>query len=320
MLLLLLQTLATLLHAALIFSGAPLLTGAVNKLHARLLGRRGPPIWQPYVTLQKRIRKTPLVPDNASELYRIWPFACFAAMAAAAMLVPGFCTGLLTAGPADMITIIGVLALARAALLLAALETGFGFGGAGAGRDVLFGIFAEAASMVVVLTLVLIAHNPTIDGIVSAFRAGHIGIQISLGFALAATLAVALTETGRLPVDNPAGHLELAMVHEALLLEYSGKYLALFEYAGTLRLAVWMTLIGTIFCPFGMATAGNILSWPGGLLTWLLKLCAGAVALAAFEVCTAKMRIFRVPEFLGVAILLGLLSAIFLFLAEQISG
>jgi formate hydrogenlyase subunit 4 len=320
MLFLLLQTLATLFHAGLIFSAAPLLTGMVNKLRARLLGRRGPPMWQPYITLLKRIRKTPLIPDNASGLYGVWPFACFAAMAAAAMLVPGFCTGLLTAGPGDMITIIGMLALSRAAVLLAALETGFGFGGAGAGRDILFGIFAEAAILIIVLTLVLIAHNPTIDGIAAAFRTGHIGIQVSLGFALAATLAVALTETGRLPVDNPAGHLELAMVHEALLLEYSGKYLALFEYAGMLRLLVWMTLIGTIFCPFGMATAGDILSWPGGLLTWLLKLGAGSVALAAFEVSTAKMRIFRVPEFLGVAILLGLLSAIFLFVAEKIGG
>jgi formate hydrogenlyase subunit 4 len=311
---------ATLVHVALTFALAPLLLGLVTKLRGRLLGRRAPPPMQPYRDLYRLLRKTTLVPDTATELYPIWPFVCFTAMAVAAMLVPGFCTGLLTANIGDFITLIGLLALARAATMLAGLESGFGFGGAAAARDALFGILTEAALLVVLLSFMLIAHSPTIDGIAEAFRTGHIGISVSLGFALAATLAVALTETGRIPADNPAGHLELAMVHEAMLLEYSGRYLFLFQYAAMLRLLVWMSLIGTIFFPFGMARADHLLSWPGGLLLWLIKLGIMATALAVFELSTAKMRVFRVPEFLGVAMLLGALSGIFLFVAARIGG
>jgi formate hydrogenlyase subunit 4 len=320
LLILLLRLIATLIHAALVFAGAPLVMGVINKCRARLFGRRGAPILQPYVMLLKLIRKTTIVPDTATDFYPAWPYVAFASTAVAALLVPGFCAGLLTRDMSDFITLIGLLAAARAAVMLAGLETGFGFGGAGAGRDALFGIFSEAALLVVILTFVLIAHSPTIDGVASDFRYGHVGIQVSLGFALASAVVVALTETGRIPADNPAGHLELAMVHEAMLLEYSGKNLALFEYAAMLRVMIWMSLIGTIFCPFGLANAANILSWPGGLILWVAKLAAMSAGLAIFEASTAKMRIFRVPEFLGVAILLGLLSAVFLFVAERIGG
>lgn len=311
---------ATVLHAALVFALAPLLAGIVTKLRARLLGRRGPPLLQPYRNLRRLLRKTTLLPEPATELYPVWPFAAFAPLAAAALLTPGFCTGLVTAPAGDFITLIGLLALSRGAVLLAGLETGFGFGGAAAAREILFSVFAEAALLVILISFVLIGHSSTLDGIATAFRGGHIGISISLGFALAAILAVALTETGRIPVDNPAGHLELAMVHEALLLEYSGRYLAVFEYAGMLRMMVWMCLIGTIFLPFGMARAAALLTWPAGLGLWFLKLLGMACILCLFEVSTAKMRVFRVPEFLGVAMLLGVLSGVFLFVAEHIGG
>jgi formate hydrogenlyase subunit 4 len=320
MLALLLRGFASLLHAALMLGLAPLLLGAIAKLRARLLGRRGPPIVQPYRDLSKLIHKTPLIPDTATELYKIWPFVSFGAIAAIAALVPGFALNLITARSSDFITIIGLFALSRAAVMLAGLETGFGFGAAGAGRDALFGIFSEAALLVVVLVFGLIAGDPTVDGTATSFSFGPIGVSVSLGFALAAMLAVALTETGRIPVDNPAGHLELAMVHEAMLLEYSGRYLALFQYTSCLRLMIWFSLIATVFCPFGMAQAGNILSWPLGLAAWLAKLATLAVTLALFEVSTAKMRVFRVPEFLGVALLLGLLAAIFLFVAGRLAG
>jgi formate hydrogenlyase subunit 4 len=319
MVLFILRLLATVMHAAAMFGLAPLLMGVVTKFRARLLGRRGPPLLQPYRDLRKLLLKTPLIPDTATELYKIWPFVAFAAIAAAAMLVPGFALDLLTARAGDFITLIGLFALSRGATMLAGLETGFGFGGAGAGRDALFGIFSEAALLLVVLIFVLITGDPTVDGI-AQYLGVSAGISVSLGFALAAMLAVALTETGRLPADNPAGHLELGMVHEAMLLEYSGRYLALFQYTACLRLLVWFCLIGTIFVPFGMAQAGAILSWPLGLLSWAVKLLGLAAALSLLEVCTAKMRVFRVPEFLGVALLLGLLSAIFLFVAGRLNG
>ena len=316
----LLAMLSTLLHAVLMFGVAPLLFGVIGKLRARLLGRPGPPVTQAYRDLKKLIRKTPLIPDTATQFYQIWPFAAFAATATAALLVPSFTFGMATAAPSDFITFIGLFAIARGATMLAGLETGFGFGGAGAGRDALFGIFSEASLLVLVLAFVLIGHHPTIDGIGTTFRDGHIGISVSLGFALAAILAVALTETGRIPVDNPAGHLELAMVHEAMLLEYSGRYLALFHYTAMLRLITWFSLVGTIFCPFFMGDAALPLTWPIGLLFWLGKLIAGSIALALFEVSTAKMRVFRVPEYLGVTMLLGILSGVFLFVAARLGG
>jgi formate hydrogenlyase subunit 4 len=311
---------ATLLHIALVFALAPLLFGVVTRLRARLLGRRGPPFVQPYRNLRRLLLKTTLVPETATDLYPIWPFGAFAPLAAAAMLVPGFCTGMLTAPVGDFMTLIGLLALSRAAFLLAGLETGFGFGGAAAAREVLFSVFSEAALLVILISFILIAHSPTIDGIADALRAGHVGVSVSLGFALAAILAVALTETGRIPTDNPAGHLELAMVHEAMLLEYSGRFLLLFEYAAMLRLMVWMCIIGTVFFPFYMARGADPLTWPGGLALWCGKLVFLAVALSLFEISTAKMRVFRVPEFLGVAMLLGVLSGVFLFVASRIGG
>jgi len=315
-----LRLVATLLHAAAVFAVAPLLMGAVNKFRARLLGRRGPPFLQPYFELYKHLRKTTLVPETATELFAIWPVAAFLATATAALLVPGFCTGMLTAPASDFITLIGLLALARAATMLGGLETGFGFGGAAAGREALFSVFAEAALLVVVLSFVLLAHSITVDGIAVAFATGHIGISVSLGFALAALLAVALTETGRIPTDNPSGHLELAMVHEALTLEYSGRFLLLLQYTAMLRLLLWMDLIGTIFFPFAMAQADSILTWPAGLVLWLIKLGIMAALLPLFEISTAKMRIFRVPEFLGAAMLLGILAGVFLFVAARIGS
>ena len=320
MFLLLFRFVATLLHAVLVFGLSPLLVGLIGKFRARLLGRSGPPVLQPYRDLRKLILKTPMIPDTATELYKIWPFASFAAIAAASLLVPGFALNLATARYSDFITLIGLFALSRAATMLAGMETGFGFGGAGAWREALFGIFAEAALLIVVLIFVLVTGDPTVDGIAQYFRSGQVGISVSLGFALAAMLAVGITETGRLPVDNPAGHLELSMVHEALLLEYSGRYLALFHYTAALRLMLWFCLIGSLFLPFGMAQAGAVLSWPLGLVIWGAKLCGFAVALGLLEVSTAKMRVFRVPEFLGVAVLLGLLSAIFLFVAGRLNG
>lgn len=309
---------ATLLHAALMFAAAPLLAGLVAKGRAWALGRRGAPVLQPYWHLRKLLRKTTLVPETATELFALWPVAGFLSMAVAVLLSPSFCTGLLTARSSDFITIIGLLALSRAAAVLGGLETGAGFGGAGAARAVLFGLFAEAALLVALLSFALLAHGVTVDGIALAFAQGHIGISVSLGFALAALLAVALTEAGRIPADNPAGHLELAMVHEAMGLEYSGRFLFLLDYTAMLRLLFWMNLIGTIFLPFFMGRAGDVLSWPGGFLVWVVKLGIMAALLPLFEISRAKMRMFRVPEFLGVAMLLGFLASVFLFVAARI--
>jgi formate hydrogenlyase subunit 4 len=313
------STVATLLHALLVLAAAPLATGLVGRLRATALGRRGPPVWQPYRQLRRLLAKTPLAPESTTDLYPAWPFVALAGTLTAALLVPGFSRGLLTAPLSDLITILGLLALARAATLLAAMESGVAFGGAAAARDALFSVFAEAAMLVALLTLALITGSTRVDAIAAALSAAPAGLSVSLGFALLAMLSVALTETGRLPADNPAGHLELAMVHEALLLDYSGRYLALFDYAGMLRLLLWMDLIGTMFFPFGMGNGGQPLSWPLGLLLWAGKTGLLAVGLAGFEISRAKMRVFRVPAFLGLAMLLGVLASLFLFLAATVT-
>ena len=317
---LLLGLLATILHAAMLLALAPLLAGLAETLRARLAGRRGPAATQPYRALRKLLAKVPVVPDNASALYPLWPFVGLAAVAMAALLTPGFCFDMATARWSDLITFVGLLGLARAATLLAGLETGFGFGGAGAGRQALFSLFAEAALLLVVLALALIGHSPTIDGIGAALRGHPPGLSAALGLALAALLAVALAENGRLPADDPAGQRELAMVQNAMLLEYSGRFLALFQYAAMLRLAVWLSLLGAIFCPFGMAEAGAVLSWPLGILSWLVKLAVLVAALALFEVSAARLRVFRVPAFLAGAALLGFLAVAFLFIGRGLGA
>ncbi len=317
---LLLGTLATILHAALMFAVAPLIAGLATKARAGLLGFRGAPLTQPYRALARRVARVPVVPDNASALYQVWPFASLGATAAAALLTPGFCFGMVTARQSDFITFIGLLGIAQVANVLAGLETGFSFGGAAAGRAVLFGLFAMPALLLAVLTLALLGHSATIDGIGNQLSSGHVGVSVSLGFALLAVLAVALTESGRPPADDPAGQAELAMVQNTLLLEYSGRFLALFVYAAMLRLTVWMSLIASIFIPFGMADAGAVLTWPLGLVLWLFKLVLLAAALALFEVTVTRIPVSRIPAFFAGATLLGLLAVIFLLVGRGLGA
>lgn len=320
MILFLLRALASLINAALLFGTAPLLIGLSASLRARLMGRPGPSPFQPYRDLRRLAAKSRLTPETASPLYHALPLAACAATGAAGLLLPGFASGALTADMSDLIGFLLLLALARAATMLAGLESGLAFGGAGAARAGVFGIFADAAMLAITLPLALLAHSANIDAMAVYFGSGAVGLSISLGFALAALLAVALTEAGRLPTDNPGGHLELAMVHEAMCLDYAGPDLALFTYTASLRLMIWASLISAIFMPFGMAHAAALASWPLGLILWAVKLLILVVALGLFEVGVAKMRVFRVPEFLGVAVLLGLLSALFLFVAARIGG
>ncbi len=313
------RLLATLLHAALVFGLAPLLAGLIAKYRARLLGRRGPSVLQPYHELRRLLHKTTLLPETMTELFALWPLVAFSALAAAALLIPGFCTGMLDPSLGDIITLVGLLALARAALLLAGLETGFGFGGATAARIALLSLFAEAILLVVLLSLALATHATTLNGIIRAQQA-HPGAAVSLGFALLSLLAVALAENDRIPAESGGDDQEPAMAHAALALEYSGRYLLLLEYTTMLRLMLWISLIAALFFPFFMARAADPLTWPAGLILWSAKLTVLAAALSLFEVCTARIRLFRVPEFLGLAMLLGILSCVLLFISQQAGG
>ena len=245
---------ALLVHVGLMLALAPLLVGFLRWIKARLLGRVGPPVLQPWRDLRRLARKQPVLAENASWLFRAAPAAGFAATLAAAALVPGFALGMATAPLSDLLAIIGLLALARCVLALAALDIGTAFGGIGAAREMTFASFAEPAMLLVVFTLALLVGTTNLDAIATALREAAVGLRVSLGLALVSILAVAIAENGRIPVDNPATHLELTMVHEAMVLEYSARHLALIEGTAALKLLLWMTLIAAVFVPFGTAS------------------------------------------------------------------
>jgi formate hydrogenlyase subunit 4 len=308
--------LTQILHLALLLAAAPLLTGLLRRCKARLVGRTGPPVLQPYRDLLRLARKQTVLAENASIVFRMAPLTSFAATAAAAALIPSFALGMASAPVADLLVIAGLLAMGRAALALAAMDLGTAFGGIGASREMSFSAFAEPALLLVFLTLMLLAGTTNLDLIASLLRDGSLGLRVSLGLTLVATLAVAVAENGRIPVDNPASHLELGMIHEAMVLEYSGPDLALIEATAALKLLLWFTLTAAIFIPFGIAPGGaGPVAWTLGLGAWALKMLGMVAVLAVFETAIAKMRIFRVPEFLGIAVLLGLLAAVFLFVS-----
>lgn len=308
------------IHATLVLLLAPLLLGWVRWVKARLLGRRGASPLQPWRDIRKLLRKRPVLAEHATIVTRATPHAALAATLLAALLVPGFAAGMVLSPMADLVFLAGLLALARMALALAGWDAGNGFGAMGAGREMLFAPFAEAALLVSLLSLSVLAGGTALDAVSALFREGGQGIRVSLLFALLAILAVAVAENARVPVDNPATHLELTMVHEAMILEASGRHLALWEMQAAVKLLLWMALLLAVFLPFGTAPAGaGPLAWAGGLLLWAGKLMLLGTALAVFETGIAKMRVFRVPEFLGAALLLALLAAALLFVSTGLA-
>ena len=312
--------LTQLLHLALMAAAAPLLLGGTRWVKARLVGRRGASPLQPYRDLARLLRKRPLLAENASPVSEAAPVVALAASLFGVALVPSFAHGMALAPVADLLLLAGLLATARVAMALAGMDVGTAFGGLGAAREMSFAVFAEPALALSVLVFAILAGGTNLDAIVVAFREGGLGLRVSLALVAVALLAVALAENARIPVDNPATHLELTMVHEAMLLEASGRHLAMWEYGAALRMLLWLALIGAVFLPFGAAPAGaGPLAWVLGLLVFLLKTGAMAVALAVFETAIAKMRVFRVPEFLGVAVMLALLAAALLFVSTGLA-
>jgi formate hydrogenlyase subunit 4 len=295
---------------------APLLTGFVRVVKARLLRRRGPPLLQPYYDLMRLLGKQVVLAENASWLFRVTPYMVFAATWVAAALVPTFATGLVFSWSADLIAIIALLASARFFLALAGLDIGTSFGGIGSSREVMIASLAEPAMIMIVFTLALIAGSTQLSTIAQVMAMPEVGLRVSLALALIALVLVALAENARIPVDNPATHLELTMVHEAMVLEYSGRHLALIELAAMLKLLLFVSLIVCVFLPWGIAAPGTgLLPLLGGIALYALKLAAAGQLLALFETSIAKMRVFRVPEFLGIALMLGLLGTLLRFVS-----
>lgn len=287
---------------------APLLMGWVNQCRAWLQNRRAPPLTQQFRTLHKLFWKESVVAYDATAIFRLTPYIVFGCMLLACMIIPTLSTNLPLAPAADAIALVGLFALARLFISLAAMDIGTAFGTMGARREMLVGFLAEPAFLMVLFTASLISNSTSLATIVGTLSHRELTILPSLAFAGVAFTMVSLAENARIPVDNPATHLELTMIHEALVLEYSARHLALLEWAAALKLFAYSCAGLALFFPWGVAEANDRVALAFALPVLVVKLAAGGFALALIETILAKMRIFRVPEFLATAFLLGVLA------------
>jgi formate hydrogenlyase subunit 4 len=287
---------------------APLLVGWVNQWRAWLQNRSAPPLTMPFRTLHKLFWKESVVAHEATAMYRVAPYVIFGCMLLASMIIPTISTNLPLAPAADAIALVGLFALARLFISLAAMDVGTAFGTLGARREMLIGFLAEPAFLMVLFTASLISSSTSLATIVASLAQRELTILPSLAFAGVAFTMVSLAENARIPVDNPATHLELTMIHEALVLEYSGRHLALLEWAAALKLFAYSCAGLALFFPWGVAEANDRVALLLAVPVLVAKLAAGGFLLALIETVLAKMRIFRVPEFLATAFLLGVLA------------
>jgi formate hydrogenlyase subunit 4 len=289
-------------------AAAPLLAGWVKRLKCHMQNRAAPPVWQPYRDLAKLLRKDMVLAENASWLFRAVPYIVFGATLLAAAAVPLIAVHLPTAAIADLIVLAGFFALARFFTALAALDIGTAFGGMGASREMTVAALAEPAMLMAVFTLAMTAGTTNLSAATETVLQAGLVLRPSFLFALFALAMVAVAECGRIPVDNPATHLELTMLHEAMILEYSGRHLALIEWAAQIKLMIYAVLIVDFFFPWGIAHAFDAAALGIGIAAVTAKVMLLAVLLVVWETLLAKMRLFRVPQFLGFAFLLALLG------------
>ena len=289
---------------------SPFIVGLIRKVKARLQVRRGASVFQPYADLAKLFRKQPVVSTTTSWIFTATPYIVFASTLAAGLLVPVFLSSTPLNFAGNIIALVYLLALGTFFLMLAGLDAGSAFGGMGSSREAIVASLTEPAMILSIFAIALTAGSTNLSTIVHKTALLE-GIVIDPTPHLMALVAIA--ETGRVPVDNPATHLELTMIHEAMILEYSGRYLALVEWAAGLKLVVFLTLIANVFAPWGIATTLEPTALGIGLATYLLKVSALAVLIGVLESMFAKLRLFRVTDLLGVAFFLGLLGVVFLY-------
>ena len=310
----LLHIAVVLMQLALLLALSPFVVGLIRKVKARLQCRRGASLFQPYADLAKLFQKQPVISSATSWIFTAAPYIVFASTVAAGLLVPVFVSHTPLNFAGNIIALVYMLALGTFFLILAGLDAGSAFGGMGSSREAIVATLAEPAMMLSILAIALTAGSTNLSTIVhqSALMEGALAPPAHL-MALAALFIVTLAETGRVPVDNPATHLELTMIHEAMLLEYSGRYLALMEWAAGIKLVVFLTLIVNVFAPWGIATSLSPAAITVGLLVYLVTVSALAVVIGVIESMFAKLRLFRVPEMLGAAFILALLALVFFY-------
>ena len=304
------------LQSVLVVLIAPLVLGWVNQCRAWLQNRSGPGLWQPYRVLNKLFHKDAVLAHTASPLFRSTPYILFGCMWLAVGIVPVLATSLPFAPAADVIALVGLFALARVFIALAGMDVGTSFGTLGARREMMIGFLAEPAMLMTLFTASLISHSTSLVTIVETLGQRDFLIYPSMAFAAVAFVMVLLAENARIPIDNPSTHLELTMIHEAMILEYSARHLALVEWASSLKLTAYITIGIAMFAPWGIAQAGDWMGVPIALGALVLKLAVAGFGLAVLETVSAKMRIFRAPEFLGTAFLLATLGMLTHFVLE----
>ena len=305
-----------LLQFTLLLGLAPAFAGWVKVLKCRAQGRTAPGVLQPYRDIRRLFGKDIVLAENASWLFRFTPYLTFGVMVMVAGIVPLISVDLPLAATADVIALVMLFGMIRFFTALAGMDIGTAFGGMGASREMTIASLAEPAMLMAIFTVSLTSSSTSLTQMVSVMTQAEFVIRPSLAFALAAFILIALAETGRIPVDNPATHLELTMIHEAMILEYSGRHLALIEWAGMMKLLLFFSLGIAAFCPWGIAPSGDIGQLALAFCLLALKLMLGALIMVLIETGLAKMRIFRLPEFLGSAFLLATLGMIAFFILE----
>ena len=311
-----LQTITLISAQTIVLLGiSPFLVGLIRKVKARLQCRRGAGVFQPYADLAKLFRKRPVVSSTTSWIFTATPYILFASTLSAGLLVPTFASLTPLNFTGGIIALVYLLALGTFFLILAGLDAGSAFGGMGSSREALVASLTEPAMILSIFAVALTAGSTNLGTIVhkTALLEGVADPAPHL-MALAALCIVAIAETGRVPVDNPATHLELTMIHEAMVLEYSGRYLALIEWAAAMKLVVFLSLIANLFAPWGIATTLTPAAIGIGLVAYTLKIAGLAVLIGILESMIAKLRLFRVTELLGAAFILALLGVVFFYI------
>jgi formate hydrogenlyase subunit 4 len=305
-----------LLQAVLLALIAPLAAGFVATCKARLQNRRGAGILQPWRDLRKLFTKEVVMAEHASWIFRFSPYIVFTATVMAASVIPALLVDTPLSLTADVIALVALLALARFFLALAGMDIGTAFGGMGSSREMTFSALAEPAMLMSVFVLSIGAHSTNLTAMITHTLNTPIMIQPSIAFAMAAMVMIAVAENGRIPIDNPTTHLELTMIHEAMLLEYSGRHLALMEWAAQIKLLLFATLLVDLFAPWGIAVAADATGLLLAFVIWIAKLLILFVILAITETGLAKLRLFEVPDYLSTAFVLAFLGLITHYMLE----
>jgi len=289
-------------------AAAPLFLGWVNQCRAWLQNKSAPPLMQPYRGIRKLFYKDAVIAANASPLFRLAPYVVFAAMVTAAAIIPSIATRLPFTRAADAIALVGLFATARVFVSLAAMDVGTAFGTLGARREMMIGFLAEPALLMVIFVAALISTSTALPAISEFLATQTLALYPSLAFTAVAFTMVLLAENARIPIDNPATHLELTMIHEAMLLEYSARHLALMEWAAALKLFNYVCIGLALFVPWGLTTQHAPFALVTSALLLGAKLLIAGAGIALIETVSAKLRVFRAPEFLATAFLLAVLG------------